>query len=93
MAESFREGVSAISFYGGARWGSRTMLHALIPASVAIPPSLATLANVQGAASAARTGADKTSKMPAAAMISFNAFDQFHPTMAPQCNSNNNTYP
>jgi hypothetical protein len=30
---------------------------------------------------------------PAAAMISFNAFDQFHPTMAPQCNSNNNTYP
>ena len=27
--------------------------------------------------------------MPAAAMISFNAFDQFHPTMAPQCNSNN----
>ena len=27
--------------------------------------------------------------MPAAAMISFNAFDQLHPTMAPQCNINN----
>ena len=27
--------------------------------------------------------------MPAAAKISFNAFDQFHPTMAPQCNNNN----
>jgi hypothetical protein len=27
--------------------------------------------------------------MPAAAMISFDAFDQFHPTMAPQCNINN----
>jgi hypothetical protein len=26
--------------------------------------------------------------MPAAAMISFNAFDQFHPAMAPQFNSN-----
>ncbi len=27
--------------------------------------------------------------MPAAVMISFDAFDQFHPIMAPQCNSNN----
>jgi hypothetical protein len=27
--------------------------------------------------------------MPAAAMISFYAFDQFHPTMAPQFDSNN----
>jgi len=27
--------------------------------------------------------------MPAAEMISFDAFGQFHPTMAPQCNINN----
>jgi dihydroxyacetone kinase len=63
MAESFREGVSAISFYGGAKRGSRTMLDALLPASVAILPSLATLADVQGAADAARMGADETSNM------------------------------
>jgi dihydroxyacetone kinase len=63
MAESFREGVSAISFYGGAKRGSRTMLDALLPASAAILPSLATLADVQGAADAARMGADETSNM------------------------------
>ncbi len=30
-----------------------------------------------------------TQPTPAAAMFSFNAFDQFHPAMTPQCNSNN----
>lgn len=63
MAESFREGVSAISFYGGAKRGSRTMLDALLPSSLAILPSLATLADVRGAADAARMGADETSTM------------------------------
>lgn len=56
LAEAFKAGVGAISFYGGAREGSRTMLDALFPAANAG-------ADIAAAAKAAREGADKTAKM------------------------------
>ena len=66
VAIAFREGVSAVSFYGGAREGSRTMLDALLPASAAIfagGGSSSGGTDVPGAASAARAGADATANM------------------------------
>jgi dihydroxyacetone kinase len=66
VASAFREGVSAVSFYGGARAGSRTMLDALLPASAAIivvDGEGAIDVDVPGAASAARRGADATAAM------------------------------
>ena len=66
VAAAFREGVSAVSFYGGARAGSRTMLDALLPASAAIivvDGEGAIDVDVPGAASAARRGADATAAM------------------------------
>lgn len=59
MAAAFRAGVEAVSFYGGAREGSRTMLDALFPASEA----LTSTEEVGAAAAAARKGADATAKM------------------------------
>ncbi|KAL3811386.1 hypothetical protein ACHAXA_000465 [Cyclostephanos tholiformis] len=65
VAIAFREGVSAVSFYGGAREGSRTMLDALLPASAAIVGrgSSGGETDIPGAASAARMGADATAHM------------------------------
>ena len=66
VAAAFREGVSAVSYYGGARGGSRTMLDALLPASAAIVVVAGDGAidvDVPGAASAARRGADATAAM------------------------------
>jgi dihydroxyacetone kinase len=65
VAVAFREGVSAVSFYGGAREGSRTMLDALVPASAAIVAggSSSGGTDVPGAASSARAGADATATM------------------------------
>eukprot|EP00571_Detonula_confervacea_P012740 CAMPEP_0172299810 /NCGR_PEP_ID=MMETSP1058-20130122/2015_1 /TAXON_ID=83371 /ORGANISM="Detonula confervacea, Strain CCMP 353" /LENGTH=611 /DNA_ID=CAMNT_0013009373 /DNA_START=155 /DNA_END=1990 /DNA_ORIENTATION=+ len=59
LATAFRAGVEAVSFYGGAQEGSRTMLDALFPASAAMLSAV----NVQEAALAARTGADATAAM------------------------------
>jgi len=59
LAESFKAGTEAISFYGGAREGSRTMLDALFPASTALLAG----SGVNGAAIASRQGADATAKM------------------------------
>lgn len=61
IAEAFKAGVDAISFYGGAREGSRTMLDALFPATKAM--LIESGADVVAAAKAAREGADKTAKM------------------------------
>ena len=62
MASAFRAGVEAVSFYGGAQEGSRTMLDALFPASTAMSNGSES-ANVQDAADAARKGADDTAAM------------------------------
>lgn len=59
MAKAFGAGVEAVSFYGGAREGSRTMLDALFPASAA----MGSAANMEEAAKAAREGADATAAM------------------------------
>ncbi|KAL7534745.1 hypothetical protein ACHAXR_007064 [Thalassiosira sp. AJA248-18] len=59
LAEAFRAGVEAVSFYGGAQEGSRTMLDALFPASSAMVDSV----NVQEAAKAAEQGANTTAEM------------------------------
>ena len=59
LAIAFRAGVEAISFYGGAQEGSRTMLDALFPASLAMIESI----NIEEAAKAARKGADATAAM------------------------------
>lgn len=60
MAEAFKAGVEAVSFYGGAQEGSRTMLDALFPASSALTGGDG---SVSAAAVAARKGADGTAAM------------------------------
>lgn len=62
MASAFKEGVEAISFYGGASVGSRTMLDALFPSTEA----LLTSSSIADAAEAAQKGADETGKMESA---------------------------
>lgn len=62
MAVAFQAGVEAVSFYGGACEGSRTMLDALCPASAAMLKA-AVGANLGNAAKAARCGADATAEM------------------------------
>lgn len=59
LANAFRAGVEAVSFYGGAQEGSRTMLDALFPASSVLVDTI----NVEEAAKAARKGADATAAM------------------------------
>ena len=59
----FKEGVEAISFYGGASVGSRTMLDALFPSTEAL---LTTSGSIADAAEAAQKGADETGKMESA---------------------------
>ena len=61
MALAFEEGVKAISFYGGASVGARTMLDALFPAAEALIGS-----TIADAASAAKLGADSTARMDSA---------------------------
>lgn len=59
---AFEAGVEAVSLYGGAKVGSRTMLDALVPAAQAFALSM----DIKDAASKAREGADGTAKMKAA---------------------------
>lgn len=62
MCEAFQAGADAISLYGGAKAGSRTMLDALLPAAA----TLVETNDIAQAASAARTGADSTAAMKSA---------------------------
>mmetsp|Transcript_11759 Transcript_11759/g.25383 ORF Transcript_11759/g.25383 Transcript_11759/m.25383 type:complete len:618 (+) Transcript_11759:114-1967(+) len=68
MAEAFRSGVEAVSFYGGAQEGSRTMLDALVPASTVLLSGKggSAAANIGEAAEAARKGVDATAAMDCA---------------------------
>lgn len=63
LATAFQAGVEAVSLYGGAQQGSRTMLDALFPASAAMVGKDNSAVNVQEAAVAAREGADSTERM------------------------------
>ena len=62
LAEAVQAGVNAVSLYGGAHVGSRTMLDALVPAARALVDSV----NVAEAAAKARQGADSTAAMKSA---------------------------
>jgi dihydroxyacetone kinase len=62
MIKAFAAGVDAISLYGGATVGSRTMLDALVPAATAMQSS----GDLASAASKAKEGADSTAKMKTA---------------------------
>uniref|UniRef100_A0A7S4JGT7 Dihydroxyacetone kinase n=1 Tax=Odontella aurita TaxID=265563 RepID=A0A7S4JGT7_9STRA len=61
MASAFSAGVEAVSFYGGAKVGSRTMLDALVPAADVLLSG-----TVSASAAAARKGADGTADMESA---------------------------
>ena len=63
LAAAFKAGVEAISFYGGAQEGSRTMLDALFPASSVIVSGGGSVASVKEGAEAGRKGADSTAEM------------------------------
>ena len=63
LAAAFKAGVEAISFYGGAQEGSRTMLDALFPASSVIVSGGGSVASVREGAEAGRKGADSTAEM------------------------------
>jgi len=62
MVSAFSEGVKAISFYGGATVGARTMLDALFPSADALLAS----GSLADAATAAELGAESTGKMETA---------------------------
>jgi len=62
LAKAFRAGAEAVSFYGGAQEGSRTMLDALYPASATMV-EVGSVVDIKGAAEAARKGADATAAM------------------------------
>jgi dihydroxyacetone kinase len=59
LSNAFQAGVDAISLYGGASIGARTMLDALIPAAA----SLVQTNDLKAAAAEAKAGADGTAKM------------------------------
>ena len=59
MATAFEAGVDAVSLYGGAQVGARTMLDALVPAAKTLSGS----SGMKGASVAARAGADSTALM------------------------------
>jgi triose/dihydroxyacetone kinase / FAD-AMP lyase (cyclizing) len=61
MAVAFRNGCEAVSFYGGAQEGSRTMLDAMFPASAAMLAGDG--ADIPASATAAQKGADATAAM------------------------------
>lgn len=63
MEEAFEAGVAAVSFYGGASAGSRTMLDALFPAVDVLKNDASSIAE---AAKAAVKGADDTASMGSA---------------------------
>ena len=69
---AFAQGVEAISFYGGATAGSRTMLDALIPAVEAIEDGK----NFEDAAKAATDGAQLTAAMTSASAGRSNYLNQ-----------------
>jgi triose/dihydroxyacetone kinase / FAD-AMP lyase (cyclizing) len=62
LCRAFMAGVDAVSLYGGAQVGSRTMLDALYPAAVELLQNH----DLGAAASAARRGADETARMKVA---------------------------
>ena len=62
MSQAFQAGVDAISLYGGATVGSRTMLDALVPAA----KSLVETNSLSEASSKAKLGADRTTDMKVA---------------------------
>eukprot|EP00531_Pseudo-nitzschia_arenysensis_P018541 CAMPEP_0116145120 /NCGR_PEP_ID=MMETSP0329-20121206/16403_1 /TAXON_ID=697910 /ORGANISM="Pseudo-nitzschia arenysensis, Strain B593" /LENGTH=596 /DNA_ID=CAMNT_0003640663 /DNA_START=137 /DNA_END=1927 /DNA_ORIENTATION=- len=62
MSKAFQAGVDAISLYGGATVGARTMLDALVPAA----KSLVETNSLSKAASVAKIGADGTADMKVA---------------------------
>jgi triose/dihydroxyacetone kinase / FAD-AMP lyase (cyclizing) len=62
MCLAFQAGVEAISHYGGAQVGSRTMLDALVPAASILVETM----DLAQAASHARSGADGTALMKVA---------------------------
>jgi len=62
MSKAFQAGVDAISLYGGATVGARTMLDALVPAA----KSLVETNSLLDAASLAKIGADGTADMKVA---------------------------
>lgn len=63
LVKAFQAGTEAVSLYGGAREGSRTMLDALFPAALAMLEIDGSAVDVAGAAMAARKGADATANM------------------------------
>lgn len=62
LANSLHSGLEMMMKYGGAKLGSRTMIDALVPAIEKLKEN-----DLEGAAEAARKGADSTSKMEKAA--------------------------
>lgn len=62
LEKAFEAGVDAVSLYGGATVGARTMLDALVPAATELVKSN----SLKDAASKARTGADSTATMKSA---------------------------
>jgi dihydroxyacetone kinase len=63
LAQAFQAGVDAVSLYGGANVGSRTMMDALVPAAASLVQQPNGLA---AAAQQARQGADATAAMDTA---------------------------
>lgn len=62
LCVAFQAGVDAVSLYGGAQVGSRTMLDALVPSAKVLVETQ----NLAAAAQTARTGADGTAEMTTA---------------------------
>lgn len=62
LSKAFQAGVDAISLYGGASVGSRTMVDALVPAAATLVQSN----DLKEASSKAKSGADSTAQMKAA---------------------------
>lgn len=62
LCDAFKAGVDAVSFYGGAQVGSRTMLDALVPGATALVETK----DLATAAAKAKEGADKTAQMKSA---------------------------
>jgi len=63
LATAFRAGVEAVSLYGGAQEGSRTMLDALFPASAALLVGEGSAIHIDEAAKAAEKGVEATAAM------------------------------
>jgi len=62
LCNAFQAGVNAVSFYGGAQVGSRTMLDALVPGATALVETK----DLVTAAAKAKEGADSTASMKSA---------------------------